>query len=330
MAGHDHRHGHHEHGPGHHNHGPGSDQGAKGPGHDHAREHLASRNSDRRRLWLALVITLIICVAEVVGGYLSHSLALLSDAGHMVSDVLGEVLALVAISWSERPANERKTFGYHRIEILMALLQGALLFTMASGVIWSAAHRLSSPPEVQTGTMLIVATIGLLANILCAWLLHGGESMNVKGAYLHVVLDGLSSVAVLAVGVVMAFRHGLTILDPLLSIGIGFFVYYSAYRLARDAVEVLLESVPISLDLDQISAGLLSVPGITHIHDLHVWSIASGMHALSAHLVVEHDNTSGNDALLNQVKDVLARNYRITHSTLQIESDPCSGRERIC
>ncbi|MCS6914012.1 MAG: cation diffusion facilitator family transporter [Myxococcales bacterium] len=298
-----------------------------GPGH-HApcghQDHEDFRRGDRQRLSAALVVTLSICIAEFVGGILSGSLALTSDAGHMFSDLLGEVLALLALVVADRPADERRTFGYHRIEILMALLQGAMLFALAGMVIWHGILRLRAPPAVQTGLMLAVAAVGLLANLVCALLLRGGHSLNVRGAYLHVLLDGLSSVAVLVGGLVMWVVPGMFVLDPLLSIAIGLFVCYSAYRLASDAVEVLLEAVPRHLDLADIERGLLSVGGIRHVHALHVWSIASGVYALSAHLVVECEEVKRVDALLAAVRRMLTDRYRITHSTLQIEADACT------
>lgn len=322
----------HEHEPGHdHDHGHEHDHGHDhGHGHKHGHGHGHGRRDDRRRLALALGLTSTLCVAEVIGGRLSGSLALLSDAGHMFSDVLGEVLALGALVLAGRPANERKTFGYHRIEILAALLQGAILFALASLLIWEAAHRLATPQPVQTGLMLGVAALGLLANALCAALLHGGHSLNVRGAYLHVLLDGLSSVAVLLTGVAMWLRGGLWILDPLISVGIGIFIYYSAYRLAREAVDVLLLSVPADLHLPAIERGLRGVPGITDIHDLHIFTITSGLPALSAHLVVDRALQPSNDALLDQVKRLLSQQFAITHSTLQVESGLCTDRERVC
>lgn len=279
---------------------------------------------------IALALTLVTCVIEVIGGHLSLSLSLITDAGHMFSDFLGEILALLGLWIAERPADQRKTFGYHRIEVLMALIQGALLFGMASLVIWSAVHRLRAPPEVHTGIMLAVAAFGLLINAGCLLLLRGGSSLSVRGAYLHVLMDGLSSVAVLIVGGVLWLAPGLRILDPLLAIGIALFICYSAYRLAGDAVELLLLAVPRELDLRQVEAGLLDVPGIKQIHDLHIWTIGSGMHALSAHLVVDCAQVAESDALLTLVKQHLKQRYRITHSTLQIESDVCAGREKVC
>jgi cobalt-zinc-cadmium efflux system protein len=176
---------------------------------------------------------------------------------------------------------------------------------------------------VQTGLMMAVALVGLLANVACALLLRGGHSLNVRGAYLHVLLDGLSSVAVLLGGAVMWLVPGLLLLDPLVSIAIGLFIYYSAYRLAADAVDVLLEAAPRGLDLSELERGLREVPGVRHVHDLHVWTITSGMHALSAHLVVECGELKGADALLKEVRQTLAQRYHIAHTTLQVEAVAC-------
>lgn len=298
-------------------------------GHDHGHRHGRGRRSDRRRLILATAITLSICAVEVVGGLLSGSLALLSDAGHMVSDALGEFLALFALYMADRPAAPRRTFGHHRVEILMALLQGAILFALAGLVIWNAAGRLHAPPEIHTRLMLIVAAIGLLANIACALLLHGGHSLNIRGAYLHVLMDALSSVAVLIVGAIMTFSPGLGILDPLLSIGIGLFIVYSAYRLSSEAVDVLLEAAPPHLPIAQVREALLLIPGVRRIHDLHLWTITSGMHALSAHLLIDgQDEAQRHGQVLAAARQMLAARFDITHTTLQIETQeapPCEG-----
>lgn len=313
----------HEH-PRDHHHGAGAARPKPGS-HDHSRHSRHGHGArDRRRLLLALALTLTICVVEVIGGYYSGSRSLLGDAQHMLSDVLGEVLALIGLAWAVRPADTRRTFGYQRVEILMALLQGAVLFTMATGVIWSAAHRLLQPPEIRTGLMLGVALVGLLANLASASLLHGSHNLNVRGAYLHVLMDLLSSVAVLLTGAVMWLSRGLYALDAITAIGIGLFIYYSAYRLAVDAVDVLLLAVPRGLDLSEVSTALRALTGVVDVHDLHLFALASERAVLTAHLVVPADaGAPEREALLRRGQALLAERFGIAHATLQIEADRC-------
>ena len=302
------------------------DHGGSPPGHSHGHaSHQAGRAGDRRRMMIALVLTSTLFVVEVVGGLMSHSLALLSDAGHMLSDLASQGLSLAALVIAGRPSDSRRTYGYHRIEILAALANGVALFGLSLWILWSAVHRLRGGVQpVDTGLMMIVASVGLIANLIGAWLLHGAESLNVKGAYLHVVQDTLSSLAVVAGGAVMWLLAGVPnifLIDPILSILIGLFVNVGAWRLVRDAVDVLLETVPSGIDLHKVSASLHAEPHIVEVHDLHLWTITSGIFALSAHIVVDGAAGERNqDALLGRVKRVLQSEYRISHTTIQVES----------
>jgi cobalt-zinc-cadmium efflux system protein len=293
--------------------------------HDHRKhgphEHRAQRLGERRRILVAFALTATIFVAEIVGGFLSHSLALLSDAGHMLSDLAAQGLCFVALVIAARPSDRRRTYGYYRIEILAALANGVALFALSGWILWSAYHRLrGAPPEIHTGIMMTVAGAGLVVNLLGAWLLHGAESLNLKGAYLHVLQDTLSSVAVLLGGAVMALVPGTAIIDPLLSIGIGLFVNYGAYRLVRDAVDVLLEAVPLGIDLEQVSRSIHAQPRVVAVHDLHLWTITSGIFALSAHVVVDDAHLVHSDELLAHVNEMLLREFRISHTTIQVET----------
>ena len=331
--------GHHHHPPGGgHQHAPGQDAGqgkAAGAGaaseaggsgahsHDAWRaDHHQRRAGDRRRMLIALSLTSVLFVVEVAGGILSHSLALLSDAGHMLSDLAAQGLSLAALVIAARPSDRRRTYGYHRIEILAALANGLALFGLSLWILWSAAHRLRSGAQpVDTGLMMVIAAIGLIANLIGAWLLHGAESLNVKGAYLHVVQDTLSSVAVVLGGAVMWALSGMPnifLLDPILSILIGLFVNFGAWRLVRDAIDVLLEAVPSGIDLQKVSASIRAETRILAVHDLHLWTITSGIFALSAHIVV--DDERDQDALLGRVNQALLRDFQISHTTIQVES----------
>jgi cobalt-zinc-cadmium efflux system protein len=298
-------------------------------GHAH-HDHAAARHGDRKRLAGAIVVTLLILAVEVVGGLWSHSLALLSDAGHMFSDVVAQVLSLAALVIAARPADARRTYGWHRVEILAALGNGVTLVGLALIIIWQAWHRLHAPVTVHTGLMMKVAAIGLVANIVGAWLLHESHSLNVKGAYLHVLGDTLSSVAVLVGGAVMYFAQGLYRLDALLSIAIGLFICYSSFSLIRDAVDVLLEAVPRDIDLAGVTHAIDKTPLVKAVHDLHIWTITSGLHALSAHIVVEPCDTGARDRLIAQLKGVLAEQFRIAHTTLQLESDSYDHSCHVC
>jgi cobalt-zinc-cadmium efflux system protein len=300
-------------------------------GHEHDRPSSAvDRRRERGRLLATLVVTLVILVAEVVGGVWSHSLALISDAGHMLSDVVAQGLALAALVLAERPADDRRTYGWYRVEILAALMNGLALFGLSAWILLSAARRIGQPVEIQTSIMLTVAGVGLVSNLLGAWLLHDMKSMNLRAAYLHVLLDTLSSGGVLIGGVVMYLAHGLYWLDPVLSVVIGVFILYSAYRLVRDAVDVLLEAVPRGIDLAGVTHAIDHVDGVAGVHDLHIWTITSGLHALSAHLVVAPGHTAEHDQLLNRVKEMLLRDFSIAHTTLQIESADYEHIGHVC
>jgi cobalt-zinc-cadmium efflux system protein len=296
-----------------------------GHGHDHGGGTFArSRLTERRRLLITLLVTATILVAELVGGVMSGSLALLSDAGHMATDAGALLLSLVACTLAARPADSRRTYGFHRLEVLSALVNGALLFLVAGYLLHEAWLRLRTPVPIRTGLMLAVAVVGLLGNLVGVWLLHGLKSLNVRGAYLHILTDTLSSVAVIAGAAVMAVAQGAWIIDPILGGLIGLAVLWGAYRLVHDAVHVLLEGTPKHINLDQLAADLARLEGITTVHDLHVWTIASGMHALSAHVVVAAATlqaAGGNDAVLRRVKEFLLQRHDIAHTTVQIESE---------
>ncbi len=287
----------------------------------HAAAHREGRAGEERRVVLVLALTALILGVEVAGGLASHSLALLSDAGHMLSDVAAQVLSLVALKIAARPSEPRRTYGWYRVEILAALVNGVALIVLAAGIVWSAVGRLrGGEAQIQTGIMITVAAIGLAANLLAAWLLHGAQSLNVRGAYLHVLTDSLSSVAVVAGGVVMAAAHGLYWLDPVLSIAIGLFVVWSAWRLVSEAVDVLLENVPAEVDPSAVGAAIGRCVGVLEVHDLHIWTITSGLYALSAHVVVASDDLHRNDEVLTEVKRGLMGGFRISHTTIQIET----------
>ncbi len=278
------------------------------------------RRRDWKRLWATLALTATIAVAEAVGGYLSNSLSLMSDAGHMLTDISAIGLSLVALYFSGRPANVKKTYGYYRGEILSALLNGVLLLGISGVILYEAYERFRAPADVRLGTAAVVAAIGLAANLLAIRFLRHAHSMNVRGALLHVIGDALSSVGVL-VGVGVIWLTGWTSVDAVLAVAISGIIIVGSVRLVRDAVDVLLEAVPAHVDLDALKARMLAVPGVSAVHDLHVWTISSGIYALSAHLVVPDPRLCANDDILTAVKRDLFDRFGIDHTTIQIESE---------
>ena len=292
--------------------------------------HAEERARERRKLTFTIVAAFTILIAEVIGGWIAHSLALLSDAGHMFSDVVAQILSLLALMLASRPADARRTYGWYRLEILAALANGVALVALSFGILWSAAHRIREPHEIHTEIVMAIAAIGLTANVIGAWLLHDAKNLNVKGAYLHVLGDTFSSAAVLVGGAIMFFVKGWYWLDPALSILIGLFILVSSFSLIREAVDVLLETVPRNIDLAGVTEAVKRIDGVSDVHDLHIWTITSGMFALSAHNVVAAGHAEHNDVLLNKVKEVLMREFKIAHTTLQLESEDYEHVGHVC
>jgi cobalt-zinc-cadmium efflux system protein len=292
------------------------------PDHVHLprRGDRSERQEDRKRLGAALISTSVIALVEAVGGYLTNSLALMSDAGHMLTDISALALSLLALWFASKPANVRKTYGYYRLEILSALVNGVLLLGITGVITWEAYHRFRQPEVVQVGPVLAVSGVGLLANLVALALLRRSRSMTVRGAFLHVLGDALSSVGVMIGAALMAFT-GWFVIDSLISLAISVVIIVGAYRLVRDAVDVLLEATPSHVDMEEIRSIMEQVPGITGVHDLHVWTIASGIYALSAHLVVPDPLACNNDEILSAVKHKLFDRFGIDHTTIQIESE---------
>ena len=291
--------------------------------HDHK---LSSAAAQRGRLVAVFAITLAVLVVELVGAALSGSLALFADAGHVLADGAGIGLALLAIRFAVRPATPQRTFGYYRLEILAAVVNAVLLFGVAGFVLVEAWRRLAEPPEVASGLMLAVAAVGLVANAVSLWLLRDGQqrSLNLRGAYLEVWGDLLGSVAVLAAAAVIAVT-GFRAADPTASALIGVLILPRTWRLLREAVDVLLEAAPKEVDLDEVRRHLLETRGVTDVHDLHAWTITSGLPVLSVHVVLERDADAGR--VLDGLGDCLAGHFDIEHSTFQLEHPEHRGHE---
>jgi cobalt-zinc-cadmium efflux system protein len=278
------------------------------------------RRQERQRLTVALILSVAVAVAEVIGGLISNSLALISDAGHMLADVSALCLCLLALWFGGRPANLKKTYGYYRLEILSALANGVLLLGITVVILIEAYHRVRNPTPVKVGPMIGVTGFGLVLNLVALRLLHRKGSMNIRGAFLHVLGDTLSSLGVIA-GAAVIWWTGWVQVDPIISAGISIVIVINAFRLVKDATDVLLEAVPAHVDLEAVRQLMAEVPGVIAVHDLHVWTISSGIYALSAHLVVLDPLKCNNDEILSAVKHQLFDRFGIDHTTIQIESE---------
>jgi cobalt-zinc-cadmium efflux system protein len=288
----------------------------------HEEEHL--NHIAGRPLKITLGLVLVIMVAEIIGGILSNSLALLSDAGHMLTDALALTLSLFAMNLARRPATPTKTFGYHRAEIMAALANGTVLVLVSVFIFYEAYQRFSDIPAIKTPLMTAVAGIGLVANLIGLFLLRKGSrrSINVKAAFWHVAGDTLSSVGVIIAGVIIYFTSWY-VADPILAVVIGVVILWGAVRIVREAVDILLESVPVHVRMERVAAAVKSVPGVEDLHDVHIWTITSGIYALSAHLKITDQTVSQSGDIVMKVNERLAEDFNITHTTLQLECDSC-------
>ncbi|MGD9710893.1 MAG: cation diffusion facilitator family transporter [Thermomicrobiales bacterium] len=303
---------------------PNAGEVAGGTQHHHA-------GIKRRNLAIALAITLTFMVIEVAGAIVTGSLALLADAGHMLTDAAALALALLAGWLASRPATDRRSFGFARAEVLAAAVNAAMLIAVSIYIFWEAWQRVSDPPEIETNLMLFVAVAGLLANAISAWVLTQGgghtHDLNTRGAFLHVLGDMLGSAGAILAAIVM-MATGWYLADPLLSAGIGLLILYGAWRLLRDSVDVLMEATPPSIDAERVRETISDIRGVCGMHDLHIWTVTSGLVALSAHVEVDHSRDW--DDLLLELHGVLQERFGIGHLTLQPETgngdrDPWRG-----
>jgi len=305
---------------------------SQGRQHDHAHHHAHphahlgdghhdhARGASQRTLLIVLALTFGYMLAEAIGGYLANSLALLSDAGHMLTDVAALTLSLFAVRFASRPATPRKTYGFYRLEILAALANGVALIVLSFLICVEAYDRLRSPQVVQGWTLVWISTGGLAVNLISAWMLWHShdENLNIRGALLHVLGDLLGSVAAIAAGVMIIWR-GWTWADPVFSVVISLLIIYSSWRLVADAVNVLLEGTPSHINAAAVEEAMRTVSGVRAVHDLHIWTITSGRHAVTAHVVI--NDASESYRILREVREMLAARFALTHSTIQIE-DP--------
>jgi cobalt-zinc-cadmium efflux system protein len=294
-----HKHEHQDH-DGHHHH------------HDHA------RMSNKRRLVWVFALTTVYMIAEAVGGYLSNSLALLSDAGHMLTDVASIALAMFALWFSSRPVTSKKTYGYLRLEILAALANGVALVVISLMIFYEAWQRIKNPEPVAGVEVMLIAIGGLLVNAISAYLLHSAssENLNMRGAFLHVISDMLGSVGAILAGLLI-WKFGWTISDPIFSVLMCLLIIFSSWQLIRESVNVLLEGTPSHINIQAVIETIMGVRGVLNVHDLHIWTISSGNEALSAHVAIE--TTASYEGTLQALQEALRSKFNIGHLTIQIE-----------
>ncbi len=308
-----HGHGHHHHG--HHHHG-------------HHHHHDTGSQGNKRALTTALIITAGIMILEFVGGLLTNSLALLSDSGHMLSDASSLALSLVAIWFATKPASPRKTYGFYRFEILAALFNGVTLFIIAGFIMWEAFQRFAAPPEVSSLSMILIASVGLAANLLSALaLFRQGDvknNINLRSAYLHVIGDALGSVGAAVAGFVM-LAFGWYAADPIISVLVSLLILKSAWGVIKQTLHILMEGTPATVNQEEVRATLIGIAGVIDVHDLHIWTITSGLDSLSCHLLIADDADS--QAILQQAIHKVEERFKIQHTTIQIETSAIQHTE---
>jgi len=294
--------------------------------HDHKHDHKHTHGvSNRARLSIVLALTITYLIAEAVGGYLTNSLALLSDAGHMLTDVAALMLAMLALWFASRPVTTTKTYGYYRTEILAALANGVALVAISILIFLEAYERIQRPEPVEGFEVMLIAAGGLVINMVSAWLLHSAkeENLNIRGAFLHVMGDALGSVGAIVSGI-LVWKWGWTMADAVVSVIVCLLIIYSSWKLIRESVNILLEGTPSHINVQSVIEAMESVEGVIDVHDLHVWTISSGKDALSAHVTME-TNASYRRAL-RALQDRLRSEFNIGHVTLQLE---LADEERI-
>lgn len=280
-------------------------------------------NKYNKSLKIVFSITLVYFIVEVIVGFMSNSLALLSDAAHMLTDVAGQALALFAIWMASKPRNNKKTYGYLRTEIFSALVNAIVLIFISGYILYEAWQRFQDPPEVAGYPMLIVATIGLIINLISMRILKSGseESINIKGAFLEVVADMLSSIAVIIAGIII-LATGWLLIDPIISAFIGLFILPRTFSLLKESIDILLEGVPKDVNFDAVEKYISQTPGVDSVHDLHIWSLTSGVNSLSGHIIMKPEIAiSEMSDIIVEIKKELNSSFKINHTTLEVHTD---------
>lgn len=288
----------------------------------HAELHLDQSIAGRFKY--AIILTLLTLVAEVAGGIWTNSLALLSDAAHVFLDIFSLVLSLAAIKLAAYPATDTRTFGWHRLEVFASFINGASVFLIALGILYEAWGRLFQPQAIKSLPMFVIAAIGLIMNLVAASALHqhSHDDLNVRSAFLHVIGDAAASVGVIIGGVAMYFTNWY-VLDAIISIGIGFVIFWGAWRVLRESAHILLEGVPRGMSTTEVAAAIRLVEGVNNVHHLNLWTICSHILALSAHIDVKPEYKPQQAEVLRAIEELLLTRYHITHTTLQVECTMC-------
>jgi len=300
--------------------------------HSHSHTHLNELTQQTvRRLALSLGITLVFVAVEIVAGLYANSLALLTDAAHNFTDVLALALSWWALRLTSQPANQEKTYGYHRAGILAALANSTTLVVIALGIFYEAYHRFINPPEVQADVLIGVGVIAVLINVVTALLVRRGaeHDLNIRSAFLHLMGDVLSTIGAVIAGIIIRYTDW-NWLDPLVSVLIGFLILWSAWSIIREALDILMESTPTDIDMDAMVGDINSVDGVHGVHDLHVWSINRNMRTLSAHLVTDDIPISEGAFIQTRVNELLYHQYGVSHATLQLECEDCMPNLLYC
>ncbi|MFQ5947092.1 MAG: cation diffusion facilitator family transporter, partial [Anaerolineae bacterium] len=292
-------------------------------------EGIASRSGEGRKLVVALGLTGVFVLVEVAGGVLTGSLALIADAGHMFVDFAALLGSFLALRIAQRSPTERHTFGLYRAEILAALANGATLILITLYVVYEAAQRILDPAPIDSLGMLAFASVGLVVNLAVLRVLRGGESLNIRSALVHVLGDTLSSIGIIVGGLIILVT-GMTIVDPLLSLGIALLILWSGYRVTKDAVNVLLEATPAEIDLEELAKAVQGIEGVQSLHDVHLWSVTSGLYALSAHLLIQDQLVSRGSEVVKVVEDTVREQFGIAHTTLQVEAGRHEDTTFLC
>ena len=293
--------------------------------------HGSSSNLTGRRLALSIFITLVFVVGEAITGYFSHSLALLSDAGHNFADALALVFSWYGIWIARRPSTAQRTFGYHRVGILAALVNAVSLVVIALLIFWEAGTRLRHPEPVRTTPMIVVALVAIVMNTLIGFWLKSAakKDLNVRSAYLHMLGDAISAAGVVAAGVIVALT-GASIADPIVSVLIGILILWSSWGILRKSVSVLLEGIPEGMDMAAVEQTIGGVHGVLAVHDLHVWTVGSGMVCCSCHIMVNEQSVRSGENVLRAVTEELEHHFGVAHTTIQVEVEGCEPNDMYC
>ena len=300
--------------------------------HNHSHSHIGDLTKQTtKRLTLSLILTAAFVVIEVIAGVFGNSLALLTDAAHNFTDVIALGLSWYALHLATRPAHAGKTFGYHRVGILVALINSTTLILIAFGIFFEAYHRFLTPPEVDSTLLIGVGTVAFIINLVTALMVKEGSEndLNLRSAFLHLMGDVMSTLGAVIAGIIIAFTNW-NWLDPFVSVLIGVFILYNAWSILKQTIHILLESTPENINMDSMVTELRSVNGVLDVHDLHVWSISENLRMLSAHVVIDNVSIGEGVSIQHNINELLAHNYNIQHATLQMECEGCGNGLLYC